>query len=61
MSSPFINLLEEREIKPTAIRVLVLKAMLEFDRAFSLSDLEFQLDTVDKSSISRTIHIFHEH
>ncbi len=36
MSNLFVNLLEERDIKPTAIRILVLKAMLEFDRAFSL-------------------------
>jgi hypothetical protein len=42
MSNLFVNLLEERDIKPTAIRILVLKAMLEFDRAFSLSDLESQ-------------------
>lgn len=61
MNSPFVSLLEERDIKPTAIRILVLKAMIEFDRAFNLSDLEAQLDTVDKSTISRTIHLFHEH
>lgn len=61
MNSPFVNLLEERNIKPTAIRILILKAMIESDRAFSMSDLEFQLDTVDKSTISRTIHLFHEH
>ena len=61
MNSLFVNLLEERDIKPTAIRILVLKAMLEFDRAFSLSDFESQLDTVDMSTISRTIHLFHEH
>lgn len=35
--------------------------MLEFDRAFNLSDLEVTLDTVDKSTISRTIHLFHKH
>lgn len=53
--------LELREIKPTAIRLLVLKAMMEFDRAFSLADLEEILDTVDKSTIFRTINLFHEH
>lgn len=61
MSSSYINLLEERSIKPTAIRILILKAMIKFDRAFNLSDLELQLDTVDKSTISRTIHLFYEH
>lgn len=52
--------LQDRDIKPTAIRLLVLKAMLEFPQAFSLADLEEKLDTVDKSTISRTIHLFHE-
>ncbi|SBW07493.1 transcriptional repressor [uncultured Dysgonomonas sp.] len=61
MNSSYINLLEERSIKPTALRILILKTMLEFSKAFSLSDLEIELDTVDKSTISRTIHLFHEH
>jgi len=61
MNDSYIKLLEERDIKPTAIRILILKAMFEYNRAFSLSDLEIKLDTVDKSTISRTIHLFHEH
>lgn len=52
-------LLQERDIKPTAIRILILKTMLDFKQAFSLSDLETELETVDKSTISRTIHLFH--
>lgn len=60
MNNSYINLLEERDIKPTSIRILIIKAMLGFDRAFNLSDLEIALDTVDKSTISRTIHLFHE-
>lgn len=50
----------ERGIKPTAVRLLILKAMLQQNQAFSLSDLEMVLDTVDKSTLSRTIHLFHE-
>ena len=50
-----------REIKPTSIRVLVLKAMLERGSAFSLADMESQMETVDKSTLSRTINLFHEH
>lgn len=61
MNSDYIILLEEREIKPTAIRILILKSMLTFSQAFNLSDLEMKLDTVDKSTISRTIHLFHKH
>ncbi len=53
--------LEESGIKVTAVRILVLKAMLSRPRqAFSLADLEQELDTVDKSTLSRTIHLFHE-
>jgi Fur family ferric uptake transcriptional regulator len=52
--------LEERGIRATAIRILILRAMLLQDRAFSLSDLEEQLDTVDKSTLFRTLSLFHE-
>lgn len=52
--------LEERGIKPTSIRLLVFKAMLEYPQAFNLSDLEEKLDTVDKSTLFRTISLFHE-
>jgi Fur family ferric uptake transcriptional regulator len=52
--------LEERNIKPTAIRILILKAMLNYGQAFSMTDLEVELDTVDKSTISRTIKLFHD-
>ena len=61
MNDSIIKLLEDRNIKPTSSRILVLKAMFDFDRAFNLSDLELRLDTVDKSTISRIIHLFHEH
>ncbi len=60
MNKSIIKLLEGRNIKPTSSRILVLKAMIDFDRAFNLSDLETKLETVDKSTISRTIHLFHE-
>ena len=53
--------LEKREIKPTAMRLLILKAMTRFTRAFSLLDLETELDTVDKSTIFRTINLFLDH
>lgn len=57
----YLDILNKREIKPTAIRLLVLKAMMEFERAFSLLDLENYLDTVDKSTVSRTINLFLDH
>jgi len=61
MNQEEINILESRNIKPTSGRILILKAMRGFDWAFSLSDLENKLESVDKSTISRTIHLFHDH
>ncbi len=56
-----LDLLAKREISPTAIRLLVLQAMLRADRSVSLLDLENMLDTVDKSTIFRTIMLFLSH
>lgn len=56
-----LDLLAKREIQPTAIRILVLKAMQEAGRSVSLLDLENILDTVDKSSIFRTLTLFLSH
>lgn len=55
------DLLEQRDIKPTAMRILVLKAMTSCDDAFSLQSLEDKLDTVDKSTIYRCITLFLTH
>lgn len=46
----YISSLKARDIRPTALRVLILRTMAGFDRAFSLADLEEELDTVDKST-----------
>ena len=54
----YLDKLERRDIKPTAIRLLILKNMLEVGRAVSLLDLETLLDTVDKSTISRTCLLY---
>ena len=47
-------------VRPTAVRVMTLKAMESFDTAFSMKDIEQRLDTVDGSSIFRTIGLFME-
>lgn len=57
----YLKLLAQREIKPTAIRLLVLKELLNANQAFSLLDLEDRLVTVDKSTIFRTITLFLGH
>lgn len=56
-----LHKLSLREIKPTAMRELVLGAMIKAGRALSISDLEELLDTADKSTIFRTVTLFHEH
>lgn len=60
-----MRLLEEkllaRGIKPTAVRLLIFKAMVKYPQAFSLSDLEIEIGTVDKSTLYRTITLFHDH
>jgi Fur family ferric uptake transcriptional regulator len=61
MNEETVKIMESRHIRPTSIRILVLKTMLGFDWAFSLADLETKLESVDKSTISRTIHLFHDH
>lgn len=60
MENYFVGKLKTRGIKPTAIRLLVFKTMLSYPQAFCLSDLEGKLDTVDKSTLSRTISLFHQ-
>lgn len=58
---PATALLEQRDIKPTAVRLLVLDALQKADCALSLTDLEARLQTVDKSSIFRTLTLFLAH
>lgn len=50
--------LKRKGIKPTANRILILYAMQTAARAVSLSELESMLDTIDKSSIFRTLTLF---
>ena len=45
-------------IRPTAVRVLVYNAIKSFQDTFSMSDVEDALETVDKSSIFRTLALF---
>ena len=54
----FIHTLTLRDIKPTAIRLLILREMMRGDEAVSLPELERFLPTVDKSTISRTLSLF---
>lgn len=51
---------KEREIKPTAIRELVLKVFMNSKVAVSLADIEQQFDKVDRTTLYRTLKTFEE-
>lgn len=52
------NRLIHREIKPTAMRILILQYMMERASAVSLQQLERDLHPADKSTIYRTLKTF---
>ena len=54
------KILEEHGIKPTANRLLVLKALAGSERPVTMAGLEERLDTIDKSGIFRTLTLFNE-
>ena len=56
--SEYLRKLELRGVKPTAIRLLILRTMMDMNRAMSQPDLEERLQTVDKSTIFRTVSLF---
>nr|WP_305210079.1 transcriptional repressor [Bacteroides intestinalis] len=60
-NNEYLDKLKNRNIKPTSLRILILKTMLQESRAVSILDLENLLDTVDKSTIFRTITLFLSH
>lgn len=53
-------LLIEAGIRPTAIRLLVLKDIVEYDHTFTLADMEQRMVTVDRSTLFRTLMLFVE-
>ena len=57
----FEEILRQHEIRPTAVRILLLETMERFENTFSLADLETEADTLDKSSIFRTLALFAQH
>ncbi len=47
-------------IRPTANRILVVRALLAADRPMSLTELEHKILTLDKSGIFRALTIFRD-
>lgn len=54
------NLLKNRAINPTAMRLLVLDKLMQSNVALSLADLEFEMDQADRITIYRTLKKFEE-
>ncbi len=52
------SILTAHDIRPTAMRLLILRTMKEMERAVSLGDLEARLATAEKSTIFRTLTLF---
>ena len=55
------RILEQHGIKPTANRLLVLKALAGSERPVTMAELEDAIDSIDKSGIFRTLTLFNEH
>lgn len=54
------NQLAKRNLKPTAMRELVLDALIQQEAAISLPDLEKLFDKVDRVTLYRTLKTFEE-
>ena len=54
-------LLVAHDIKPTANRIVVAKALAAAERPMSLSELEYKILSIDKSSVFRVLTLFREH
>jgi Fur family transcriptional regulator, ferric uptake regulator len=52
------TILSEKNVKPTAIRLMVLDELLSDPKAMSLYELENNLDQIDRTSIFRTLKLF---
>ena len=55
------KILDEAGVRITANRLLVLRALLDAKAPVSLLELESELQTLDRSSISRTLTLFSDH
>lgn len=58
MSEKIDNQLKQRNIKPTAMRQLVLQVLTDQKTAISLSELEQKFEKADKATLYRTLKTF---
>lgn len=55
------HILTDAGIRPTAIRIMVLKEIIRYEHAFTLADMEQRLTTLDRSTLFRTLTLFVTH
>ena len=53
--------LKAHGVKPTANRIIVMKALAEADRPMTMSELEYGILSIDKSGVFRTLSLFRQH
>ena len=53
-------LLQHHGVRPTAVRLLILKGIEEFGAPFSLEELYVHFATIDRSTIFRALTLFEE-
>ena len=54
------KLLKDKNVRPTAMRVLVLQFLLKKEVAVSLSDIENYFDNADRTTLYRSLKTFEE-
>ena len=59
--NPYAQLLEAHGVKPTANRIIIVKALSQAGAPMSMKELEYSILSLDKSSIFRTLTMFREH
>ena len=57
---PLIQLMEHHGVKPTPNRILIARALASAGRPLSMTELETELGTIDKSNVFRTLQAFRE-
>lgn len=55
------KVLMQHGVRPTAVRLMVYRAIAGMRDTFSMGDVETALDTVDKSTVFRTLSLFAAH
>ena len=55
-----LELLESPGVKPTANRIVIARALAAAGRPMSMTELETELETIDKSNVFRTLQAFRE-